>query len=245
MDATAWIGQNLILTNMMSPITAVNDKLSIRRVVNRDLFITAVKPNLHIRRVVSRNLPIKAVKPKLRIKRVVKDLSIVDLPFLGKLVGYIDGYGKFEFTLVNDYLKPYLIISLPYSRRIELWQFQSRLGIATIISQGNNSRLLINSHDLQYILFPLFKKHNIFCYKIKIKCAHALFLLDNNRKIFCETSRLAVHDWGLHHDSSWIKYWLIGIKGSEFYNNNLVPPCLKMGCDIYDDYKWHKSGLLM
>ena len=127
-------------------------------------------------------------------KRIIDKKIFLDIPysFLSMLVGLIDGDGHISVTKTNKgYIKICLVLSFNIRDLSLLYYINSILGLGKIntypkLKTKDTCKLVINKTDLQGILFPLLRYHNLFFLTKERKRQYdkVLFILENNVLLF-------------------------------------------------------------
>lgn len=125
-----------------------------------------------------------AIKNKIAKKELKKNSLKIPKGFLETFVGFVDGDGYFSIRETNKgYIRIKLVINVSkkdsprrgesYSDSNLLKEFQETLKMGSLLDYKSKdreySRYIINKTDLQYILIPLLRHHN-------------LYFLTNNRR---------------------------------------------------------------
>jgi hypothetical protein len=96
-----------------------------------------------------------------------KSYSSIPYSFLAFFIGLIDGDGNILITRTpENFISIKLIITLPYNDISTLMYIKSVLKLGEVYVDLDMERptciLILDKMDLQYILFPLFIKHELF-----------------------------------------------------------------------------------
>lgn len=126
-------------------------------------------------------------------KKHIKQRSLeIPKSFMELFLGYVDGDGYISITSAgktNNYIKMTLTINVSSVEETTLNHFKDVLGVGTISKYTHNNstftKYVINKTDLQYIIFPLLKRHDLYFLTETRRQQYnkALYIMNNNIKV--------------------------------------------------------------
>lgn len=179
-----------------------------------------------------------ALKKERKIRLNKNIFLSIPHSFLSMLVGLIDGDG---YILVNKTTKNYIKINLTISLNIRdlstLEYLHSVLGLGKITiypktsKEKDTCKLIFNRTDLQEVIFPLLKHHNIFFLSETRREQYnkAIFILENDIKLFSNIPAIIPCLYPLpntilgYASLNFFKNWIVGFtiaEGSFLWKSN-------------------------
>ena len=149
--------------------------------------------------------------------------------FLSFLIGIIDGDGYISITKTpKNYIRINLVLSLHLNDRVVLEYIKSVLNLGRLEVypdyKSPTCKLIISKTDLQEILFPLLKKHELYFLTTTRSSQYNLakYIIENNIVKYDDILNLKL-DNKLNIDVPFFNNWLIGFtnaEGSFFMKSN-------------------------
>lgn len=233
MAATAFLGYVLPFGQMsIWGATVITSLVSAIPYIGQDLVV--LKKNLFI--------PIGKISP-YALKNNNNDLEYLkEIPFsfIAMLTGFIDGDGHISISKsLKGYIKIKLVIALDKNELLLLKNFQYILKIGEIYEYKNKCIYIINRTDLQKIIFPLLKYHNIYflTYNRKIEYEKALYIIKNEILYYKDIPKIINYSNNIEEISLQenIQYYI----NLKFFNNWIVGFTIAKGSFII---KKNKDG---
>jgi hypothetical protein len=252
-SAIPWIGQDVVeFTNNTEILN-----LEIIVIIWSGVFIFLLlitKPkflgSLYYLQIKSISLPTIGIVNKNALKknnkalrRIKEEYFLIPSPFLGFLVGLIDGDGYFQISKTpKGYITIKLVISLHLDDLATLDYISSvlKLGNINIYKdlRSPTCRLVINRTDLQEVLFPLLMHHNIF-FLTNTRTDQfnlAMYILENDIKMYDEIPSDIPSKFKLPNNPTdytllpFLKNWIVGFTCSEgsFFIKSNNDGCFKL-----------------
>nr|AEY71975.2 putative LAGLIDADG 1 endonuclease [Magnusiomyces magnusii] len=173
-----------------------------------------------------------AIKNKIAKKELKKNSLNIPKGFLETFVGFVDGDGYFSIGETNKgYIRIKLVINVSKKDSNLLKEFQETLKMGSLLDYKSKdreySRYIINKTDLQYILIPLLRHHNLYFLTNNRRAQYlkVQHIMEGNIMFFKDIPEIEIPQWDLkdYQKVEFLRNWLVGFtmaNGSFFIKGN-------------------------